>query len=302
MQTSSLGNKIDKNRISAISRLFSASVIREMSRTGYSPTFARLTKEAGLEIVLNPTEPIGILFDKAFAILRKVANRHEYVYKSALTHKVLLGVHSLQTASMINEFRVADCKADTVILNGTGTVYEIKSERDTLSRLKKQVTAYRDVFAKVNVITGENHLPSVLDSVGSDVGVMVLSERHQISTVREGVDRPQRTKPHVIFESIQMREACEILKLMDVCIPSLPNTKMHAALKGIFHTLDPSETHRSMVQVLKKTRSQVPLLEFMDALPNSLLAAVFSTRIGKTSSYTLISALNTPIGEAVKWN
>lgn len=68
-------------------------------------------------------------FEAALSILRTGHHRDEYVYKAALTQKVLLGTHSLKTACMINEFRVADCKADLVILNGTAAVYEIKSER-----------------------------------------------------------------------------------------------------------------------------------------------------------------------------
>lgn len=294
---------INKNsQLSAISRLFSANIVREMSKNGYSPMFARLAKEADLVSRSNLSAPVSDIFENAFSILRKKDNRHEYVYKAALTHKILLGTHSLKSAAMINEFRVGDCKADTVILNGTGSVYEIKSERDTLSRLVKQTSAYRKVFATVNVITGENHLTSVIDATPEDVGVLLLSDRFQISTVRNPIDRPERTNSSAMFDSIQILEAKLILKHLKVDIPDVPNTKMHGALKSIFEELDPILTHACMVNTLRQTRSLVPLSSLTGILPKSILPAVFSTKMRKNDYANLVKAVETPLHMAIEWN
>jgi hypothetical protein len=95
---------------------------------------------------LPTSECVHALFDAAFQLLKRQGCRDEYVYKAALVQKILLGRHSLQTASMLNEFRVGGCKADLAILNGTATVYEVKSERDSLARLQRQIAAYTTVF------------------------------------------------------------------------------------------------------------------------------------------------------------
>src|SRR3984885_3867291 len=139
-------------QLAAISRLFSSSVVQEMARKGRSPLFARLASQSHLLNFLSPSQCVYALFDAAFALLRREGYRHEYIYRAALTHKILLGKHSLQTASMMNEFRVGDCKADLAILNGTATVYEVKSERDSLARLQRQIAAYTTVFSRVYVI------------------------------------------------------------------------------------------------------------------------------------------------------
>jgi hypothetical protein len=123
---------IAADQLAAISRLFSSSVVREMARKGKSPLFARLATQSQLLRSIPLSKRVDSLFDAAFSLLKREGYRHEYIYKAALTHKILLGIHSLQTASMINEFRVGDCKADIAILNGTATVYEVKSERDSL--------------------------------------------------------------------------------------------------------------------------------------------------------------------------
>ncbi|WP_142763968.1 sce7726 family protein, partial [Klebsiella pneumoniae] len=83
-----------------------------------------------------------------------------------------------------NEFRIGSCKADLIILNGTGTVYEIKSERDSLSRLHNQITNYRKAFGKIYVIAGSEHIDDVLKTTESTIGVLSLTRWNRISTIR----------------------------------------------------------------------------------------------------------------------
>jgi hypothetical protein len=59
------------------------------------------------------------------------------------------------------------------ILNGTATVYEVKSERDSLTRLEKQLAAYVQVFACVYVIAADDHVDEVVSLTPKDVGVML---------------------------------------------------------------------------------------------------------------------------------
>src|ERR1700686_3491115 len=143
---------LGSDQLAAFSRLFSSTVIHEMARKGKSPLFARLANQSRLLCSMPSASHVYSLFEAAFSLLKREGYRDEYIYKAALTHRILLGKHSLQTASMLSEFRVGECKADIAILNGTATVYEIKSERDSLSRLERQVTAYANVFARVYVI------------------------------------------------------------------------------------------------------------------------------------------------------
>src|ERR1700733_7412125 len=179
----------------AISRLFSSCVIRELARKGRSPLFTRLARQSLLLDALSASKRVHDLFDAAFSLLRQEGYRDEYIYKTALTQKVLFGKHSLQTASMLHEFRVGDCKADLAILNGTATCYEVKSERDSLARLQKQVMTYPTVFANVYVIASERHVAGVENTVPQDVGILVLNRRYQISTFREACGTPEQTSP-----------------------------------------------------------------------------------------------------------
>jgi len=288
-------------QIAAISRLFSSTVIHEMARKGKSPLFARLANQSRLLCSMPAASRVYGLFETAFSLLKREGYRDEYIYKTALTHKILLGKHSLQTASMLNEFRVGGCKADIAILNGTASVYEIKSERDSLKRLDRQIAAYAKVFAKVNVIASESHVDAVIGTVPNDVGILVLNNRHNISTLRDAIDRPERTSPAAIFDSIRTNEARLILAAEGISIPTVPNTALYAVLRERFTKLDAIQAHSGMVRVLKKTRNLLSLADLVAQLPPSLHTAALSVPLRKLDHSRLVMAVNTPLREAMSW-
>jgi hypothetical protein len=289
-------------QLTAISRMFSSTVIREMARKGRSQLFARLAQQSLLLAHLpTSSSTVSNLFELAFSVLKRRGYRDEYVYKAALTQNVLLGKHNLRTASMVTEFRVGDCKADVVILNGTGTVYEIKSERDSLSRLQRQMASYAKVFAKVYVIAAECHVAAVIDLVPEHVGVRCLDQRGYITLKREAVEQPERTCPAAIFDCLRTDEARRILIAQNVFVPQVPNTEISALLKQLFVQLEPTVAHRGMVEVLKKTRNLLPLSELIDQLPLSLQTAALSVPLRKLDHSRLVDAVNTPLDAALAW-
>jgi hypothetical protein len=285
----------------AISRLFSSGVVQELARKGKSPLFTRLARQSLLLDMLSASERVYDLFEAAFSLLQQEGYRDEYVYKAALIRRILFGRHSLQTASILNEFRVGDCKADLAILNGTATVYEVKSERDSLVRLSKQVATYATVFAKVYVIASENHISAVEAAVHGDVGILILNRRYQISPLREAREKPEQTSPEAIFNSIRTQEARLILASNGISVPDVPNTALHALLRKSFVRLDPVKAHEGMVRVLKKTRNLLPLSTLVSQLPDSLQTAALSVPLRKLDHMRLVNAVNTPLIDAAAW-
>lgn len=290
------------NELPAMTRLFSSAVFREMAKKGRSALFSRLIKQTELVRRCSAKATVGDAFDAAFSVLKVAGRRDEYIYRAALTHKILMGKHSLHTASMLNEFRAGACKADLVILNGTATVYEIKSERDSLARLANQVENYKRVFAKVNVIASEGHVDGVMVTVPDDVGVMCLSKRYRISTVREAVNCPGRICPVTVLESLRADEAIAILKALGVKVPRVPNTLRHALLRDLFSELEPTSLHAEMVRTLRRTRDLAPLGELIEQVPRSLHAAALSIPVRRADHGRLIEAVGTPLDAAVAWN
>jgi hypothetical protein len=291
----------DSSQLSAISRLFSSAVFHEMARKGRSSIFARLVGETRLEELCDVGATVGEAFDAAFGVLRRVGRRDEYVYRMALTRNILLGKHSLNTASMLTEFRAGACRADLVILNGTATVYEIKSERDSLSRLARQIENYRRVFAKVYVVASESHVREVIDTVPDDVGVMSLCRRSHISVVRDAVDHSDFVCPQIIFDSLRSSEARVILEMLGATVPDVPNTMLHSTMREAFGQLRPAELHRAMVETLKRSRNLSTLGALVDRLPASLHAAALSIQVRRANHDRLVNAVRTPLDVAMAW-
>tara|TARA_R110002124_G_scaffold267777_3_gene435183 strand:- start:48720 stop:49607 length:888 start_codon:yes stop_codon:yes gene_type:complete len=292
---------VSTTELSALTRLFSSAVFQQLARKGRSALFGRLLGETRLVEMCAKEGRVGDAFEAAFSILRVAGLRDEYIYRSALTHKILMGKHSLRTASMLNEFRAGTCKADLVILNGTSTVYEIKSERDSLARLINQVENYKRVFASVNVVVGERHVDGVRLILPEDVGILCLSHRYRIATVRDAVDCPERICPATVFESLRSAEAASILKALSIAVPEVPNTQRHAAMRALFAHLDPVALHREMVRTLKRTRDLAPLAYLVDRLPRSLHAAALSIPVRRADHARIVEAISTPLGESMAW-
>lgn len=294
--------KLTATQKSAISRLFSASVLREMATKGRSPLFSRLFSEINFpHRQVNTLRTVGSAFDEAYKLLRKIAARDEYIYRATLIHNILLGRHSLNTASMLTEFRAGFSKADVVILNGTATIYEIKSERDSLSRLTKQISDYQNVFPNIYVIVGRQHIESTIRNTPNHIGVMYLYRPDRIKTVREAVERIDLLRPDVVFDSLRTDEAEEILENLGITLPPTPNTIRRSVLNKYFIDMPAGDIYRQMIQTLKRTRSLLPLKQLIDQLPESLQPAALSTPIPKGDHDRLLEAINTRFNVAIGW-
>ncbi len=288
--------------IAALSRLFSSAVLHELARKGRSALFSRLLQQSGILAAAVPGTKVSDAFDIAFDVLKRVGFRDEYVYRSAISHKILMGTHSLRTASMLSEFRAGSARADLVILNGTATVYEIKSERDSLARLATQVSEYQKVFATVNIIASEEHIEGVLSSVPEEVGILCLSRRYRITTERQALQSFHAICPTTVLSSLRLTEAVAIAKALGFEVPSVPNTRLFRALHDVFQTISSEPLHREMVRVLKNTRTLMPLNDLIDRLPDSLHAAALSIPIRRADHGRLVDAMAIPLSVAMAWS
>ena len=284
----------------ALARLFSSSVVRELAHRGCSPLAGRLLYEAGLTNSLGDICTVRELFDWAYSILQIRGNRHEYIYKNAIAQKVLLGVHSLNTSCMLSEFRAGGCKADVVILNGTSAVYEIKSERDTLDRLEKQLCEYLRIFDRIQVITTESHISTLERSIPQSVGIQVLTDRFHISDYRLPASNAANVCPDQVFESLQRTEYLAILGRYGIAVPVVSNTRVHAVAKALFASLTPEQAHQGMVDVLKSTRNPIVLREFIRSVPDSLKAAAISVPLTSGERSRFLDVLDTELEAVLK--
>ena len=151
------------------------------------------------------------------------------------------------------------------------------------------------------MIAGENHIEGVMDTVPEMVGVLKLSDKFQISTVREAKQDLSTLSSSAIFDAINMAEAKEILKRLSIKIPDVPNAVIYSELAHIFEGLDPIIVHSKMVEVLKRKRGLDGLSEFVSKLPSSLSSAALSVKLNKQDQLRLSDAMCVPIDQVMSW-
>jgi hypothetical protein len=263
--------EIDQKYLPALGRVFSPIVLDSLAQKGYSPYLSEVCKNSGLLERLDPATTLGEFLDWVYNLLFK-NYRNEYVYKNVIANKILLNKHSLNTSQMLTEFRVGRSKADVVLLNGATTVYEIKSQYDSFARLEKQIQAYFEIFDYINVITSPSQSKK-LDSILPDkAGILVLTNRNTISTIREPKSNKENINQDILFDSLRKAEYIRIIKEYYGTAPDVPNTQIYRECKKLFCEIPPVYTHDLTIKILKGRNNSKRLKDFIDKAPSSITA------------------------------
>lgn len=118
---------------------------------------------------------------------------------------------------LLNEFAVCDgdARVDIAVANGKLCGYEIKSDKDTLDRLPKQVECYSKTFDKVVIIVGEKYELKVLEQIPDWWGVEVAYRNRFKNISFRKVRKPKVNKDidaKAILELLWRDELLELLK------------------------------------------------------------------------------------------
>lgn len=270
--------------------MFQGPVLQQLAEYGRSTVIDRVLSSADLWDWFKAGRPLENAFESAYAVLRQ-RYRSEYLYKNAIAQKILLGRHSLRTAMLVPELRVGTCRADIVVVNGTSTVYEIKSGLDNLERLGSQVNCYRQAFDRICVVTEQGNENRIAEIVDPAVGILVLTNRYSIKTVREARSNKSRVVPSTIFDLLREREYMQIIRNELGSCPDLPNGIRYSACRELFQKISPERAHAGMVQALRNRAATPGFADFVNSLPRSLKAAGFGVRLNRTQRAQLLLAL-----------
>uniref|UniRef100_UPI0012DD994B sce7726 family protein n=1 Tax=Paenibacillus gorillae TaxID=1243662 RepID=UPI0012DD994B len=164
----------------------------------------------------------------------------EYVYLNEIFVNEILKNHDEQH-SIITELYVNKSQADLVVINGTTTIYEIKTELDSLYRLSKQLNDYVQVFDRVYVVTYLQMIEKLFLLLNSDenlskVGVYVLNENGNLVLIKKSGSHKKKLNKDIIFEILTRKEFevfNEDFYLAKDIFTNLSVTKAHNYFKDI---------------------------------------------------------------------
>jgi hypothetical protein len=287
---------IDSRYFAGLSKVFSPMVIDKIVNGQKSKYLQKFFSESGLTDQINLGMTLSTFYDETYNYLLK-NYRNEYIYKNAIANKILLGRHSLLTTNMLTEFWVQDCKADVVMINDDLSVYEIKSELDTLGRLENQIGRYLDFFEYIYVVTSKDQVEKLQEILPEESGIIILTERNTLSTFRKGLCNRENIKPEVLFSSLRKPEYLRVIKNFYGYIPDLPNTLIYRKCLEMFKSVPLGRGLKLVKAELKNRRKKEVLAEFFTLAPTSLTAYAISNGENKKKLINLSASINRSLGE-----
>lgn len=265
--------EIDQRYFSAIGHFFSPVVLSKLEKYNHSYYLSEVCRNSGLLKNIDLSITLGHFLDLIYEILLK-KYRNEYVYKNVIANKVLLGRHSLNTTQMLTEFRVGKNKADAVILNGSSTAYEIKSEYDSFTRLDKQIQSYLKAFEYINLITSPSQIEKIKNHLPKNIGILSFTKKNTISIIREPQSNFKNIDFGFLFDSLRRDEYLNIIKRFYGNLPDVPNTKIYQFSKKLYCNIPPIDAHKLTIDILKKRNSSKYLQECIDEIPKSVVVYI----------------------------
>lgn len=275
-------------RVKDAARIFNSSHLTQLAKGDLS-LMHRVSREL---LDVDPHRvSLSQVFDSVYSELSK-HYRYEYFFKNTIANKLLLGTHSLNTATLLTEFRVGQNIADCVLINGVSTCYEIKTDYDSLLRLEEQLESYSRLFDKVYVVADEKFIDDVCNVVPEHVGVIKLTAQNRLSKIKEAHDLSQQDIDlELVMRSLRAPEYKELTQRLVGEIPDVGNTKMFTACQNLLDKCDPKAIRDQYRKILKSSRKNNASL--LNALPKSLINAGISYKLTINLQNRLLSILNT---------
>jgi hypothetical protein len=258
----------DFNR--SLSQVFTNPVFREVAQSGTSKYILTKIRKYKPELSVRHGMAIREIIQNAYGYLGK-NYRNEYVYKNTIINNVLLGRHSLNTATLLNEFKVAGSIADTVIINGTSTVYEIKTELDTPVKLQKQIEDYRKAFLKIYLVTHHTLAAKYLSLIKNQpVGLISLSDRFNLTTEKQAEEECGGLDSNIIMRTLRKEEYSGLIEAHFGMLPEVSNILFFKECLRLAKEIEPVELHNLMLAQLRKRRPIESESLISDTIPREI--------------------------------
>jgi hypothetical protein len=240
----------DFNR--TLSGIFTNPTFKSLLKSGDNDYFIKKIKKYNSLLSVSPNNTVKDAIKEAYIYLSR-NYRNEYIYKNTIANKILLGKHNLNTATLISEYKVGNSIADLLLLNGTSTVYEIKTELDSPDKLKKQIEDYKKAFCKIYLVTHHSLVTRYLQMIEyENIGLISLSGRFQLSTIKEAQQNEEFLEIETMMRCLRKSEYSSIIKKYYGCLPNISNIHFFSTCLEMAKKISPKNFHDLMTAELKK--------------------------------------------------
>lgn len=253
-----------------LKRFFSKSVLHDLLSGNRGGVFDCVVRR----YVLEPEgKPYGELISEIYSYMSK-EYRTEYYYKNTMLNKLLLKKHNYKETIVLSELPIGNSKADFIMINGKGIVYEIKTELDNLDRINSQIEDYYKAFSEVVIVTYEENIEKVLEIVPETVGIMKLTKRRALKNIREPREVCDKLDYYTIFRILRKYEFERILTKQGIDLPKVNQFRYYKECFNEIRKIEINVLQKMMLKELKK-RMRIETIEFSTGVPEELRFLIY---------------------------
>lgn len=217
---------------------------------------------------------------------------NEYVFKNSFLNQELINEVGTSNSVIINEFRTGSSVVDLAMFNGISKAFEIKTELDTVQRLKSQLESYKEAFNRVYIIVPESRLDSY-QNYDKTVGLIAFDpeSNKKFHTVRESEIRLD-LKRSVLMENLNTHEYKDLIEQFYGELPEMNSFNQYAICFQLLKQIPTLELNNLYLSQMKnRSFEKVMSTRYYSELNQICL----SLKLNKTKRKTLIDNLQAPI-------
>lgn len=217
--------------------------------------------------------------------------RNEYFYKNTILNQLLIKKHDLYNTAALTELPIGDSKADFIMINGRGVVYEIKTDLDNLLRLDNQIKDYYKVFSYVYVVVGNKQLSHVKDFLKDQkVGIYELTASGKLICRKKALCNKENLSYDAMFQVLRKAEFESILLKHFHKLPEVNSFQYYRECQKWLERVNIITLQKDVMKCLKARTLMLVENKLEEKVPYELrFYAYFSKRIN--SNYQEIDTL-----------
>lgn len=207
--------------------------------------------------------------------------RNEYFYKNTILNQLLVRKHDLYNTAALTELPVGDSKADLIMINGHGIVYEIKTDLDNLIRLQNQINDYYKVFSYVYVVVGSKQLSHVERFLEDQkVGIYELTVNGKLICRKNAFCNKENLSYQTMFQVLRKKEFESILLKHFHRLPEVNNFEYYRECLKWLERINIITLQKDVMQCLKARTLMLVENKFEERVPYELrFYAYFSKKM-----------------------
>lgn len=210
---------------------------------------------------------------------------NDAMIRKAVRQRLALA-HAGEDAVIMDELRVdrGSARVDVAVVNGLIDGFEIKSDRDNLDRLERQVSLYGKVADRMTLVVGERHHDEAVTLIPDWWGVSLARPQGEYCKLRN-LRKGRRNRAHSPEALVNMLERQELVTLLS--IHSLEKGASRQIYSELAHTaarsLKAADISAFVKRVLK-IRARYGVLDGRSAFARSIIVCRPSPQDGDISN------------------